>query len=52
MIDALDDPSADPLADPIAADELGIIDDQRIGRPRLVGITGDAAGTPRRRRTR
>ncbi len=51
-IDAPDDDSTDPVADPIAADELGIIDDQRIGRPRLVGITGDAAGTPRRRRSR
>jgi UDP-glucose 4-epimerase len=26
--------------------------DQPVGRPRLVGITGDGAGTPRRRRTR
>lgn len=43
---------ADPTVDPMAADELGIIDEQRIGRPRLVGITGEAAGTPRRRRTR
>jgi len=43
---------ADPTADPMAADELGVIDEQRIGRPRLVGITGEATGTPRRRRTR
>ena len=42
----------DPVADPMAADELGVLDQQRIGRPRLVGITGEAAGTPRRRRTR
>jgi len=27
-------------------------DEQTYGRPRLVGITGDAAGAPRRRRTR
>jgi UDP-glucose 4-epimerase len=52
IVDALEDQPVDPLVDPIAADELGIIDDQRIGRPRLVGITGDAAGTPRRRRSR
>lgn len=43
---------ADPVTDPMGADELGVIDDQRIGRPRLVGITGEASGTPRRRRTR
>jgi len=42
----------DPVADPMTADELGVLDQQRIGRPRLVGITGEAAGTPRRRRTR
>ncbi len=52
VLDAPGDEGADPVADPIAADELSVIDDQRIGRPRLVGITGDAAGTPRRRRSR
>ena len=45
-------PVPDPVADPMTADELGVMDQQRIGRPRLVGITGEAAGTPRRRRTR
>ena len=34
------------------ADAADAADDQRVGRPRLVGITGDATGTPRRRRTR
>ena len=52
VIDALDDDSTGPVADPIAADEMGVLDEQRIGRPRLVGITGDAAGSPRRRRSR
>lgn len=50
--DSSADPGVDPTADPMAADELGVLDQQRIGRPRLVGITGEAAGTPRRRRTR
>jgi UDP-glucose 4-epimerase len=34
------------------ADLPGASDEQSFGRPRLVGITGEAAGTPRRRRTR
>jgi UDP-glucose 4-epimerase len=52
VIDATSDDQIDPIADPLAADELSLLDDQRIGRPRLVGITGDGAGSPRRRRFR
>lgn len=37
----------DPTAEPAE-----VADPQRVGRPRLVGITGEATGTPRRRRTR
>jgi len=41
-------------AEPAAADADGPDDggDQSFGRPRLVGITGDGTGAPRRRRTR
>jgi UDP-glucose 4-epimerase len=49
VIDALPDPLLNP-------DEVGdgrpTGDELPTGRPRLVGITGDAAGTPRRRRSR
>jgi UDP-glucose 4-epimerase len=38
----------DPTAEPAQVRT----DPQRAGRPRLVGITGEATGTPRRRRTR
>ncbi len=34
------------------ADSPGNGDEQNFGRPRLVGITGDGTGAPRRRRTR
>jgi UDP-glucose 4-epimerase len=43
------DDAAPPGSD---ADVMGAGDEQSYGRPRLVGITGDGAGTPRRRRTR
>jgi UDP-glucose 4-epimerase len=46
---ALTDDVAPPAS---GADVLGAGDEQSYGRPRLVGITGDGAGTPRRRRTR
>jgi UDP-glucose 4-epimerase len=45
----LTDDAAPPASD---ADVIGAGDEQSYGRPRLVGITGDGAGTPRRRRTR
>ncbi|MEP6562162.1 MAG: NAD-dependent dehydratase, partial [Nakamurella sp.] len=46
VIDALPDPLDLPRVDGAAGDQ------QPSSRPRLVGITGDAAGTPRRRRSR
>jgi UDP-glucose 4-epimerase len=45
----LTDDAAPPTS---GADVPGTGDEQGYGRPRLVGITGDGAGTPRRRRTR
>jgi UDP-glucose 4-epimerase len=41
---------APPSAPDASVREIG--DERNYGRPRLVGITGDGAGTPRRRRTR
>ena len=53
VIDAGDGTGAgpDPAVDPLGS--AGPIEPvERIGRPRLVGITGDVAGAPRRRRNR
>jgi UDP-glucose 4-epimerase len=55
VIDALDSIEVDPIdAADLAplADPRGGDDDEQITRLRLVGITGEATGTPRRRRTR
>jgi len=43
------DAAGPPAADPDFPDDGG---EQNFGRPRLVGITGDGTGAPRRRRTR
>ena len=50
VIDAVSDPL--DLPGPDAGDERPDGDGQPGGRPRLVGITGDASGAPRRRRGR
>jgi UDP-glucose 4-epimerase len=44
--------SEQDILDPLAGDNPGAVAEQPVGRPRLVGITGDGAGAPRRRRTR
>ncbi|HEY4991273.1 MAG TPA: hypothetical protein VII33_04240, partial [Nakamurella sp.] len=43
------EPAAAAEPAPTSGTDAGV---EQVGRPRLVGITGDAAGAPRRRRTR
>jgi hypothetical protein len=52
VIDVAEPTTAELAGDPLLGAEPEAGKEQPAGRPRLVGITGDGTGAPRRRRTR